>query len=184
MLNGIAELGLTDEQLEEYAARIGADCAFFIKNVPAYATGIGNILTPTGCSISGYCLVLVKPDIHISTKEAYSLVRPAARETAKKFLARHVPENVPADGASPNLWVVGVTVYPYCILGMPGGSSGPGMGGFTAKLFMDWWDFSRDDSLLAKEIWPTVSGVGDFLLRSTRDYDGKRLAVFSASPER
>ena len=93
MLNGIAELGLTDEQLEEYAARIGADCAFFIKNVPAYATGIGNILTPTGCSISGYCLVLVKPDIHISTKEAYSLVRPAAPETAlAEIAARPVTE--------------------------------------------------------------------------------------------
>ena len=81
MLNSIAALGLNDEQLEEYAARIGADCAFFIKNTPAYATGIGNVLSPTECSLSGYCLVLVKPDIHISTKEAYSLVRPSVPET-------------------------------------------------------------------------------------------------------
>lgn len=119
--------------------------------------------------------------------EAYAAfnaaMRPAARETAKKFLARHVPENVPADGASPDLWVVGVTVYPYCILGMPGGSSGPGMGGFTAKLFADWWDYTRDNRILERDVWPALSGVGDFLLRSTRNYDGKRLAVFSASPE-
>ncbi|MBR5813201.1 MAG: 4-(cytidine 5'-diphospho)-2-C-methyl-D-erythritol kinase [Bacteroidaceae bacterium] len=81
MLNEIAELGLSDERLEQYAAQIGADCAFFIKNTPAYATGIGNILTPTTCNISGYTLVLVKPEIHISTKEAYSLVHPAAPET-------------------------------------------------------------------------------------------------------
>ncbi len=81
MLNEIACLNLSDEQLEAYAARIGADCAFFIKNTPAYATGIGNILSPTVCSISGYHLVLVKPDIHISTKEAYSLVTPTAAET-------------------------------------------------------------------------------------------------------
>lgn len=81
MLNEIAELGLSDERLEQYAAQIGADCAFFIKNAPAYATGIGNILTPTTCNISGYTLVLVKPEIHISTKEAYSLVHPAAPET-------------------------------------------------------------------------------------------------------
>lgn len=80
MLNEIACLNLSDEQLEAYAARIGADCAFFVKNTPAYATGIGNILSPTVCSISGYHLVLVKPDIHISTKEAYSLVTPAAAE--------------------------------------------------------------------------------------------------------
>ena len=81
MLNEIAELGLSDERLEQYAAQIGADCAFFIKNTPAYATGIGNILTPTTCNISGYTLVLVKPEIHISTKEAYSLVHPAVPET-------------------------------------------------------------------------------------------------------
>lgn len=88
MLNEIASLGLSDERLEEYAARIGADCAFFIKNTPAYATGIGNILTPTTCSLQGYTLVLVKPDIHISTKEAYSLVRPAAPETPLVEIAK------------------------------------------------------------------------------------------------
>lgn len=77
MLNEIGKLGLGDEQLEEYAARIGADCAFFIKCRPAYATGIGNILTPVECSLKGYHLVLIKPNLHISTKEAYSLVVPA-----------------------------------------------------------------------------------------------------------
>lgn len=87
MLNEIAGLNLSDETLEEYAARLGADCAFFIKNTPAYATGIGNILTPTLCTLTGYHLVLVKPDIHISTKEAYSLVVPAKAETALTTIA-------------------------------------------------------------------------------------------------
>ena len=76
MLNDIAGLGLSAEQLRGYASRIGADCAFFIDNTPAYATGIGDILSPTPCSISGYHLVLVKPDIHVSTKDAYALVTP------------------------------------------------------------------------------------------------------------
>ena len=76
MLNSIAELNLSDEKLEEYAARLGADCAFFIKNRPAYATGIGNILTPIDCDLTGCYMVVVKPDIHISTKEAYALVNP------------------------------------------------------------------------------------------------------------
>ena len=76
MLNEIANLGLSSEEQCTYAARIGADCAFFIDNTPAYATGIGNILTPTECSIAGYYLVLVKPDVHVSTKDAYALVTP------------------------------------------------------------------------------------------------------------
>ncbi len=80
MLNDIAKLGLTAEQLRGYASRIGADCSFFIDNTPAYATGIGDILSPTPCSISGYHLVLVKPDIHISTKDAYALVTPQKPE--------------------------------------------------------------------------------------------------------
>lgn len=81
MLNTMAGLELSDEKLEEYAATIGADCAFFIKNTPAYATGIGNILTHIDCDMSGHTLVLVKPDIHISTKDAYALVTPAAATT-------------------------------------------------------------------------------------------------------
>ena len=76
MINEMASLSLSDEQLEKYAVSIGADCTFFLHNKPAFATGIGNILTPAECSLKGYCLVLVKPDVHISTKDAYALVTP------------------------------------------------------------------------------------------------------------
>ena len=88
MLNDIAGLGLTAEQLRGYASRIGADCAFFIDNTPAYATGIGDILSPTPCSISGYHLVLVKPDIHVSTKDAYALVTPQKPEQPLTEIAK------------------------------------------------------------------------------------------------
>ncbi len=88
MLNEIAALGLTAEELRAYAARIGADCAFFIDNTPAYATGIGNILTPTECSIEGYYLVIVKPDIHVSTKDAYALVTPQKPQVPLTSIAK------------------------------------------------------------------------------------------------
>lgn len=77
MLNTIGNLNLSDKQLEEYASRIGADCAFFIRCIPSLATGIGNILTHIDCPLQGYYLVLIKPDVHISTKDAYSLVTPS-----------------------------------------------------------------------------------------------------------
>lgn len=76
MLNDYASLHLTDEQLEAYAARLGADCAFFIKNRPTYAEGIGNIFTPTQLSLAGYQLLLVKPDIFVSTRDAFAHIRP------------------------------------------------------------------------------------------------------------
>jgi 4-diphosphocytidyl-2-C-methyl-D-erythritol kinase len=44
LMNDKFELSLSVEQLETYAGRLGADCPFFIKNKPAFATGIGDQL--------------------------------------------------------------------------------------------------------------------------------------------
>lgn len=75
-LNEMFELKITPKKLEKLAGTLGADCPVFIKNKPVYATGIGNIFTPIKLSLKGYFLVLIKPDIHVSTPEAYSLVVP------------------------------------------------------------------------------------------------------------
>lgn len=76
MLNELGSLSLTDEELEAHAARLGADCAFFIKNRPTFATGIGNLFTPISLSLAGYQLWLVKPDIFVSTREAFACIKP------------------------------------------------------------------------------------------------------------
>lgn len=76
LVNTLCELRITDERLEELAASIGADCPFFIRNTPVFATGIGNIFTPVELSLKGYHLCLVKPDIMVSTPEAYARVIP------------------------------------------------------------------------------------------------------------
>lgn len=51
LLNEHYNLQLSDKQLEDYAATLGADCAFFIKNTPTYAEGIGNIFSPIELSL-------------------------------------------------------------------------------------------------------------------------------------
>ena len=76
LLNEMFELGITTEKLETYAARLGADCPFFITGKPVYATGIGNEFHPIDLDLSGWHLVVVKPDVFVSTKEAYSMVKP------------------------------------------------------------------------------------------------------------
>lgn len=76
LLNEQFALGLTDEQLVGYAARLGADCPFFIWSRPAYAEGIGERLQPVSLSLSDYHIAIVRPDIPVSTKEAFSLVKP------------------------------------------------------------------------------------------------------------
>ena len=76
LLNQQFRLGLTDEQLIEYAAKLGADCAFFILSRPCYAEGIGEKLQPIDLSLSGYYIAVVRPDIPVPTKEAFSRIRP------------------------------------------------------------------------------------------------------------
>ena len=81
-LKDMFELKITPGKLEKYAALLGADCPVFIKNKPVFASGIGNIFTPIKISLKGYFLLLVKPDIHVSTPEAYSLVVPEKPEVS------------------------------------------------------------------------------------------------------
>ena len=71
-LNELFHLGLTKPQLAALVRPLGADCPFFIYNTPCYAEGIGDILAPISLPLSGLRLVLIKPDIAVSTREAYA----------------------------------------------------------------------------------------------------------------
>lgn len=77
MLNEMFALGLDDEVMERRLSGYGADCAFFVKARPAYATGIGDRLSPIELSLKGLYLVMVKPSESVSTREAYSGITPA-----------------------------------------------------------------------------------------------------------
>jgi 4-diphosphocytidyl-2-C-methyl-D-erythritol kinase len=76
LLNEQFQLGLSTQQMQQYAARLGADCAFFILSQPAYAEGIGERLEPIALNLSQYWIAVVRPDIPVPTKEAFSLVHP------------------------------------------------------------------------------------------------------------
>ena len=73
-LNDRFKLGLTTQQMEDYCAQLGADCPFFIQNKPVFATGIGNVFHPIELNLKYKQLVLVKPDVFVSTKDAYAKV--------------------------------------------------------------------------------------------------------------
>jgi 4-diphosphocytidyl-2-C-methyl-D-erythritol kinase len=71
-------LSLTTEQLESYARRLGADCAFFIQNKPRLALEKGDVFEDISLSLSGTACAVVYPGLHISTAEAYARIVPAA----------------------------------------------------------------------------------------------------------
>ena len=75
-LNDIFELGLTPQQLAQEVRPLGADCPFFIYNTPCYAEGIGDELSPIDLDLSGLRLIMIKPASGVSTKEAYSGIKP------------------------------------------------------------------------------------------------------------
>lgn len=84
MLDEICSLGLSDEELAGYAARLGSDCAFFIYNRPMIGEGRGEILTEFELrSIEDYDLqVLVPEGVAVSTAQAYGGIVPKMPEVS------------------------------------------------------------------------------------------------------
>lgn len=76
LLNTSFQLNLSDEKLISYAPKLGADCAIFILNRPAYAEGIGEKLYPMDIDLSGWYMAVVRPDIPVPTKEAFARIKP------------------------------------------------------------------------------------------------------------
>jgi 4-diphosphocytidyl-2-C-methyl-D-erythritol kinase len=76
LLNALFDLQLTETSLFTYALQLGADCPFFLKNQPCYGTGIGEILQPIPLSLTGYHLVVLKPNVSVSTAQAFAHIKP------------------------------------------------------------------------------------------------------------
>lgn len=60
------------------AEQLGSDVPFFIKKIPAYATGKGEVLEQLRYRVSVYILT-VTPDVSVPTPLAYSLVAPTGQ---------------------------------------------------------------------------------------------------------
>lgn len=99
-VNGLFNLGLSDESLAAVAARVGADCPFFIYNRPAICSGVGTEIALVESPVpEGTWVVVSKPDVSVSTREAYSGVAPKEREMALMSLL---------ESTSPAEWPVAV----------------------------------------------------------------------------
>lgn len=85
-LNELTGNRFGQKDLAEMALRLGADCPFFIYNTPSFAEGVGEILTPVEIDLSGRWLLIVKPDVHISTKEAFAGIKPRKPRFDLRFL--------------------------------------------------------------------------------------------------
>lgn len=71
------QLRVSDAEAKDLLARVGSDCPFFWENKPMFVFGRGEKIRPIDLDLSVYYILIVNPNIHISTKEAYAGVKPA-----------------------------------------------------------------------------------------------------------
>lgn len=108
--------------------------------------------------------------------------RKAATQKAVDYITQNNPEALNPI-AEENGWTIGTGATAFAIEG-PGGHSGPGTGGFTTKLFWDYYDFTRDKQLLKDHVYPALMGMAKFLSKTLKPQpDGTLLVDPSFSPE-
>ena len=92
-LNKLFDLKISKEDLFLHAMQMGSDCGFFVQDSPAVVTGRGESLSALNISLSNYKIVIIKPNIHVITAEAYARIKPKKPDFAiKDIILRPVSE--------------------------------------------------------------------------------------------
>ncbi len=116
-------------------------------------------------------------EAYLSYFQAYL---PKAREFAREFVQQHNPDRYVA--GEDHGWILGTGANAY-YLPPPGGHSGPGTGGFTTKLLMEYYNFSRDPNFLREVAYPALRSMSVFYSKALTPYGDRLLIQPSASPE-
>lgn len=88
-LNQLFNLNFSHPELERFAGELGSDCPFFIRGGLQLATGRGELLKALPSIGQRFELVLCNPQIHVSTAQAYSGVKPNnARKSLEEILSK------------------------------------------------------------------------------------------------
>ena len=92
-INKLFDLSLSFGELHHYARQLGSDCSFFINNRATFAEGKGDEMESCSVNLAGYFIVLVKPEIHISTQQAYALVKPSKpKKTLEELILQPIED--------------------------------------------------------------------------------------------
>lgn len=121
-------------------------------------------------------------EVFIPYVEYNEAFRQSANEKATSYIKKNNPDALSAIPEE-NGWTIGTGANAFSI-DSPGGHSGPGTGGFTTKLFWDYYDFTRDEDILKKHSYPAMLGMAKFLSKTLKPTEeGYLLADPSSSPE-
>ena len=105
---------------------------------------------------------------------------PRQKNYADEYIAQYNPSQLAPKGS--NGWSGPFWSNPYDV---PGKSkvAGFGTGGWIALMFWDYFDYTRDKTLLAEKIYPVMYEQANFASRFVQNIDGRLLAKPSSSPE-
>jgi alpha-L-fucosidase 2 len=106
---------------------------------------------------------------------------PVAQKHAADYVRKHNKEKLSEDGD--NGWIIGTGANAYHIPGASGGHSGPGTGGFTAKLLVDYYLFTQDRKFLEEVAYPAMLSLSKFYSKALVPHGEFLLVEPSASPE-
>lgn len=105
---------------------------------------------------------------------------PKAEKNAREWVSHFVPRK----SGEKCGWIIGTAAFMYEISGLGVAlHSGPGTGGLTAKMFADYYDYTKDDVFLRNYAYPAVHGCAEFMEKSVKKYGDEYLCMVSASPE-
>ena len=72
LLNDVLDIDISWGEMHHYARKLGSDCSFFVSNRPAFVEGRGDKYESIQLDLSNYQLLLVYPNVGVSTPEAFA----------------------------------------------------------------------------------------------------------------
>lgn len=92
MLRDMYAPHISDNCIADIAASLGADCPFFIYNRPMLCKGIGTEMSPFDIHLpEALRIVIIKPSVSVSTREAYANVAPSVPDQSLENLLKLLP---------------------------------------------------------------------------------------------
>lgn len=89
LINDQFSLNISKEELISLSVQLGADCPFFVYNHPVFASGVGELFEKIDLSLLGYKMMLIMPNIHVSTKDAFMHITPSKPHLSLKEVVKH-----------------------------------------------------------------------------------------------
>jgi len=77
LLNREFHLNIDEHQMLDYAASLGSDCPFFVKAQTSRMSSRGELLSNIDFSLKPHHIVIIKPQLSISTADAFAAITPS-----------------------------------------------------------------------------------------------------------